>query len=503
MERRRNRVGALLALIGGAVGLGNFLRFPFQAAKWGGGAFLIPYAVALIVVGLPLVWMEIALGRQGSHAGQSAPRILSSLSGRMGWFIGLLGVYVSMGVGAYYAYLTGWTLGYAYHGAIGSFDAQDLGFCVAFHKRFLEGESYLFLGITWLLLAGVLHRGLHSGVERISLWGMPILFALAIVIAGGVVFLGDTGRCSSCDSWVGIRYLYMPRWDALTKPAVWLAATGQVFFSVGVGFAMYPVYAASWEGGDVLQRGALTVAANTVAEVVLGGLIGIPLVTAFMGIEAVSARAGFGMGFEVMPYVLTQWGGRALVVAWYVLLFLAAFTSLLAMGWVALTWLVDTVGGAHTRWVWPLILGMALLGMPPAFGYGQGALDLYDQWVGSIFLVLAALGYWWIFHRVNGWEVLERESRWRLGAFWRVSMRWGTPLFLGSLLVGSFFQPVEGDWVAAFRELLDSGKWPWSADALPVWIGRSLSKGMWAQLGFLFLLLSGGGLVLLRRSERT
>lgn len=497
-------MGALLALIGGAVGLGNFLRFPFQAAKWGGGAFLVPYAVALVVVGLPLVWMEMALGRKGAQSGaQSAPGLLASVQGgRAGWFVGLLGVYVSLVVGAYYAYLMGWTLGYAYWGAIGKFTRQRLEGVVAQHEVFLDGPAWIFWGLSWGVFGMILRLGLRSGVEKASLYGLPALFLLAIGLALGTLLLGHTGRCPTCSAWEGLRYLYMPRWDALTQPAVWLAATGQVFFSVGVGFAMYPVYAAFAQRIDITREGFLTVIANTLTEVGLGGLIVIPLVAAFLGVEAVAARAGFGMGFEVMPYVLMEWGGRLLVVAWYLLLFVAALTSLLAMGWVGVTWLSETLGGPPQKWAWPLTGGLALLSVPAVAGYKAGTLDLYDSWGGTLFLVLAALGHWWLFLRRGGWGVLTQESSWRLWNGWRFLMQWGTPVFLGALLVGSFFQPQKGDWVAAFHLLFSGQGWPWAPEALPLWLYNTLQQP-WNQIGLAALLATAAALLFLRRRDRT
>lgn len=499
MERWGSRLGALLALVGGAVGLGNFLRFPFQAAKWGGGAFLVPYVVALLWVGLPLVWMEVAMGRAGSRAcAQSAPRLLEVLIGRRGWFIGLVAVYVSVGVAAYYAYLTGWTVGYAWHGLMGDFPAGAVEQGAAFHSRFLAGEAVFWWEGVLVLMGLVLSAGLQRGLEKVSLYGMPLLFLLAGGIAMGVFLVGETGRCASCSVWAGLRYLYLPRWEALLQPAVWLAATGQVFFTIGVGFGMYLVYSAAWSGNDPIRDSVLTVSANTFAEVGLGGVIVIPLVAAFLGVEAVQARAGFGMGFEVMPYVLMAWGGRLLVVAWYLLLFLAAFTSLIAMGWVGVTWLSEAVGGTPQRWAWPLTLAIAVLGVPVAFGPNSSAMDLYDQWVGSLFLVIAALGQWWVFQRVRPWAVVEAESRWRLGRIWRFIMQVGTPAFLVLLLVGSFFQPERGDWVGACGQLLAGEGWPWAAEALPVSLVHHL-RDPWSLAGFLLLILTAGALVLLRR----
>jgi hypothetical protein len=125
-------------------------------------------------------------------------------------------------------------------------------------------------------------------------------------------------------------------------------------------------------------------------------------------------------------------------------------------------------------------------------------MDLYDQWMGSLFLVVAALGQWWVFQRVRPWAVVEAESRWRLGRVWRFIMQVGTPVFLIFLLVGSFFQPEKGDWVGACRQLLAGEGWPWAPEALPVSLAHHL-RDPWGLAGFLLLILTAGGLVLLRK----
>ncbi len=502
MERWATRIGALLALIGGAVGLGNFLRFPFQAAKWGGGAFLVPYMVALVLVALPLVWMEMAIGRAVQHTA-SLPHALQTLAPRTGHTVGLLSLYVSLGIASYYAYLTGWTLGYSIHAVTGTFSGRSLAETVAFHAHFVQRESWVFYLLVWVILGWVLRKGLQKGLETLSLYGTPLLFLLAVGIAVGTLFVGETGRCETCSVGAGLAYLYKPRWQELAQPAVWLAATAQVFFSVGVGFGMYPVYAAHAHRLNAYREGFLTVLANTLAEVGLGGLIVIPLTTAFLGLETMRARASFGLGFEVMPYVLQAWGGRLLVLAWYALLFLAAFTSLIAMAWVGLMWLAEQFGGPPRRWAWPLVGALAFLGLPAVAGVSVGTLDLYDYWMSNLFLLLSAAGFWYVFRLRPLWALLEEESHFRMPG-WLKRVLIGTPaVFLGALLIGSFFQPASADWIGAFRSLLYTGRWPFSPDALPVWLGDKLLASPLNLLGFLMLVGYGVTLLLLSRRART
>ena len=501
MERWGSRIGALLALIGGAVGLGNFLRFPFQAAKHGGGAFLVPYLIAVVVLAFPLVWIEMVLGRPGEGKAHSITRLLSSWGGAIGRLIGSWGVYVSLIVGSYYALLTGWTLGYTTEALLGGLSHLNPEAAQAHWKGFQLQAPYWAL-LVLFLMGLTMAFPIQKGLEKLSLYGMPLLFVLGMGIAIGALFLGKAGPCETCDSRVGIAYLYTPRWDALTNPSVWLAAAGQVFFSVGVGFAMYPVYASYYASPTGVRRaGSQTVIANTLAEVGLGGLIVVPVTTAFLGLETVRAKAGFGMGFAVMPVALDRWGGRGLIAAWYFLLFLAAFSSLIAMGVVVRAYLAESLGWSVPKASWASVVLMGGIGVPAYWGE-ERVLNLYDLWAGTVFLIAVGVGEWWLFHRADkkGWEALSAADQKPFSPFWRVVIRFVTPLMLGFILVGSFFTPAEGDWWKAFQQLFREGRWPWSESALPLALWECLQSG-WAVAGGILLLLVLGMLLTLAWRE--
>ena len=501
MERWGSRIGALLALIGGAVGLGNFLRFPFQAAKNGGGAFLVPYLIAVVVLAFPLVWIEMVLGRPGEGKTHSITRLFGLWGGTIGRLIGSWGVYVSLVVGSYYALLTGWTLGYTTEALLGMLSHLTPETAQEYWKNFQLQAPYWTL-LVLFLMGLTMTFPIQKGLERLSLYGMPLLFVLGAGIAIGALFLGKAGPCETCDSRVGIAYLYTPRWEALVNPSVWLAAAGQVFFSVGVGFAMYPVYASYYaSAAGIRKAGSQTVIANTLVEVGVGGLIVVPVTTAFLGLETVRAKAGFGMGFEVMPVALDQWGGRGLIAAWYFLLFLAAFSSLIAMGVVVRAYLAERLGWSVPKASWASVLLMGGIGVPVYWG-DERVLNLYDLWAGTVFLIAVAVGEWWLFRRAGkeGWEALRAAGQKPLSPFWLVVIQVVTPLILGFILVGSFFTPAEGDWGRAFAQLFTEGRWPWSKSALPLAIWECLQSA-WGAAGGIVLLLVLGMLLTLARRE--
>ena len=122
-ERWGSRVGLVLAMAGSAVGLGNFLRFPAQASQHGGGAFIIPYLVSFLFMGIPLLWVEWAIGRRGGQFGHhSAPGMFDSM-GKQPWlkYLGVFGIFTNLGIAAYYCYIESWTLSYVWHSLIGTF----------------------------------------------------------------------------------------------------------------------------------------------------------------------------------------------------------------------------------------------------------------------------------------------------------------------------------------------------------------------------------------------
>ncbi len=126
-EKWGTRVGLVLAMAGNAVGLGNFLRFPAQAAQNGGGAFIIPYLIAFLLMGVPLVWVEWAIGRHGGAFGHhSTPGMFDRL-GKQKWlkYVGVFGLFTNLTIAAYYCYIESWTLAYVYHSIVGTFRGTD------------------------------------------------------------------------------------------------------------------------------------------------------------------------------------------------------------------------------------------------------------------------------------------------------------------------------------------------------------------------------------------
>ncbi|HLV01138.1 MAG TPA: sodium-dependent transporter, partial [Acidobacteriota bacterium] len=203
VERWDTRIGLVLAMAGNAVGLGNFLRFPAQAAQNGGGAFLIPYLICFILMGIPLLWVEWAIGRHGGKHGHHSPPGMFDVLGNHRWlkYIGVCGLFTNLTIAAYYTYVESWTLAYMWHSLLGSFGSiapeqffQDYTGSSQGGLLSFSSQAVFFFLLTLLLNVWILSRGLARGIELAAKIGLPllILFAVILVIRGLTLKVGDS-----------------------------------------------------------------------------------------------------------------------------------------------------------------------------------------------------------------------------------------------------------------------------------------------------------------------
>jgi SNF family Na+-dependent transporter len=258
-ERWGSRIGVILAVAGSAVGLGNFLRFPGLAAQDGGGAFMIPYFVALVVLGIPLGWAEWTMGRYGGLRGfNSAPGIFSVIwSHPAAKYLGGIALVVPLVICMYYVVIEAWCLGYAWFYLTGSLhELPNSDAYEQFFDRFIglaeDGSVYhfsespllVFLAITFVANFVVIYRGLSSGIEDFCKWAMPIMAVCALCVLVRVLTLGTPDPAKPDQNLInGLGFMWNPSWRALASPKTWLAAAGQIFFTLGVGFGIIINYA--------------------------------------------------------------------------------------------------------------------------------------------------------------------------------------------------------------------------------------------------------------------
>lgn len=487
-----SRVGLILAMAGNAVGLGNFLRFPVQAINNGGGAFIIPYLICFVLLGLPLLWMEWSMGRfGGTRNNHSTPFILDSMTHASFWkYFGVFGIFTNVAVAAYYCYIESWTMSYVYHSLIQTFSGMDQGQVASFFGNYVDVgsslsgipyESVVFYIICLLLNTWILSKGLSGGVEKAAKIGMPLLILFGVFLAVRGLTLGDSQApegCSDCDAFLGLNFLWQPQFNSLADPKVWLAAAGQIFFTLSLGMGTVHCYASYVKQKDDIALNAMSAGwMNEFVEVVLGASIVIPIAVGYLGLDWVQNNAGFAMAFQTMPYLFGKWGlilGTLAGVSWFGLLFFAGITSSLAMGTPWMGFMENEFNWGRKKSAWSFGLIVLVMGLPTVIFFENGVFDEYDYWAGTVSLVVFALAesiiFAWIYGVDEGWRELHRGADIKIPGIFKPIMLYVTPLLLFFVFTGALLTPVNNDWKTAL-----AGNWELDESSI---IGKITHKGV-------------------------
>ena len=458
-------------MAGNAVGMANFLRFPVQAVQNGGGAFIIPYIACFLLIGIPLLWIEWAMGRFGGKFGHhSTPFIMDTMHKNRLWkYIGVFGIWTNIAVAAYYCYLESWTLSYMMHSLGGSFEGLSRSGVSDFFDEYVNlgvstmgipYEPIVFFVLCLFLNTYILSKGLEKGVERVAKIGIPLLIIFGIFLAyqGVTIKAGENGALY--DSTVGLNFLWTPDYDELWSPSVWLAAAGQVFFTLSIGMGTVHCYASYVRAKDDIALSAMSAGwMNEFVEVVLGSFILIPISIAYLGIDQVVELVqlgGLGLGFKTLPFLFMQWGeviGAVSSFMFFSLLFFAGITSSLAMGTPWIGFLKDEFDWKHKPAAWSFGLIVLALGMPTVLFFKYGVFDEYDYWAGTVSLVVFALLesvlFAWVFGMKKGWREITLNAEIRVPGIYKYIIKFVTPLLLLWVFIGSLITPKGGDWGAA------------------------------------------------------
>lgn len=463
-----SRVGLVLAMAGNAVGLGNFLRFPMQAVQNGGGAFIIPYLVSFLLLGIPLLLVEWSTGRFGGQYGHhTTPFTFLKMGKKHLWmYIGVFGIFSNIAIASYYTYIESWTLSYIFHSAFGSFLGLSQHQVSEFFSNYLDisttttgipYEAVVFFVLCLALNVWILSRGLSRGVEMASKIGMPllILFGIFLAIRGVTLKAGHDGALF--DGTLGLNFLWTPQYGSLTNPKVWLAAAGQIFFTLSLGQGSVQCYAAYLKKKDDIALNAMSAGwMNEFVEVVLGSAILIPIAIGYFGIDKVvelTNLGGLGLGFRVMPFLFSQWGTVLAIlagVAFFGLLFFAGITSSLAMGTPILSFFMDEFSWKRRNAALAFGVAVLVIGLPTVLFFHEGVFDEYDYWAGTVSLVLFAMLeiilFSWVFGVDKGWKEITRGADIRIPVVFKFILKWVTPFMLIAVFVGSLIRPAGDKW---------------------------------------------------------
>ncbi len=452
-EHWGSRIGIILAVAGSAIGLGNFLRFPAVACRNGGGAFMIPYFISFLLLGIPLCWMEWSMGRYGGrYSHGSLPGILDAVV-RKPWakYLGVLGLFVPAVIFLYYTYIESWCLAFSVFSLAGTYRnvAEPLAM-----KTFLQGfqgltdgsslgPAYGFFLITFAVNMMVVYRGLTRGIEFLCKIAIPVL------LVGGVLLVI---RIWTMDSPVpdmpdrtlnqALGFMWNPDFGALRNPTVWIEAAGQIFFTLSVGLGAIMTYASYLrEQDDVVLSSTTACGMNEMVEVVIGGSLVIPAAYLFFGLEQTRAMAqsSFDLGFVTMPCIFNgiPWGD-VFGFYWFFLLFLAGITSSISLMQPLVSFLEDEFGWTRHRAVTVIGIFAFVCSHACIFGLSMGVLDEFDFWGATLAIVICAMIEVLVFIRymgvARGWEELHRGGDIRLPG-WLKGVFYVTPVYLGAILL--------------------------------------------------------------------
>jgi neurotransmitter:Na+ symporter, NSS family len=494
-EQWASKIGLILAVAGNAVGLGNFLRFPVQAAQNGGGAFMIPYFIFFILLGIPLMWIEWGIGRHGGrYKHGSAPGMFDVIwKNKLAKYFGALGLFISLVILIYYTYIESWTLGYSIF-SVGKLYFDETSFQAM--KNFLytyQGRmagphfsniipAYLLMLLTFALNFWILYKGISQGIEKLAKIAMPLLFAFAAVLAIRVMTLGTPDPSLPQNSIAnGFGFIWNPDFSKLGDPKIWLAAAGQIFFTLSVGMGTIHAYASYLKPtDDIALSGLSTAATNEFAEVVLGGSIAIPVAVAFFGIHTteVFARGGaFDLGFVSMPLIFQKIPFGALFgFLWFLLLFFAGITSSVAMGQPVIAFLEDEFHLSRKKAVAVLAVIVLIAVQFVIFFLKFGFLNEMDYWAGTFGLVVFALVetvlFMWVFGADKAWAEMNAGGDFKIPRVFYYIMKYITPALLFIVMI-----------------------WWFISDAVPILVLKNVSSTdvpyIWASRALMVLLFLG------------
>lgn len=482
-----SRLGLILAMAGSAVGLANFLRFPIQAVENGGGAFLIPYLVCFVVMGIPLLWVEWSVGRLGGKSGHhSTPFMFDKMTKGWLWkFTGVFGIFTNMVVIAYYSYIESWSLGYIIQTVMGTFNGlgqTGVAHYFSEYTNFLSGSfggsafSLVIFLLTLFINVYILSKGI-SGIEKVARIGMPLLLLFGALLAVKGLTLGTSGASAAvpdANAWEGLNFLWEVKFDSLLDPKVWLAAAGQIFFTLGLGWGFIQAYASYVDAKDDIALNAMASGfTNEFVEIVIGSLILIPLASGYLGLDWVKENASFGMAFQTMPYLFDQLGsilGPIAGVLWFGLLFFAGITSSLAMGTPWMGFFESKFDWTRSKSAWSLGLVALLLGLPAVIFYEYGVLDEFDFWVGTVSLVVLAMIetiiFSWVFGLEKGWKEITEGAEIKVPTIFKFLLKYITPTLIIIVFLSAVFTPENNDWLGYIGGLFQGEGWEFDSSSI-------------------------------------
>ncbi len=415
---------------------------------------MIPYFFFLLIMGIPLMWLEWTIGRMGGKYGHgTTPGIFSLLwKHPLSRYLGVLGLVIPLILAMYYLYVCSWTLAFALFSLKGSYyglnDLKSMASFLHSYQGIGNGyftsilPAYLFFLVTLATNFLIMYRGLAKGIERLSKLAMPALFLIAILLMVRALTLGTPDPTHpERNALNGLGFLWNPHFSELRNASTWLAAAGQIFFTLSLGLGTIQCYASYLrENDDVVLSGLTVTSLNETAEVIFGGSIAIPAAVAFFGINAISKGGAFDLAFLSTPLVLAHIPlGRLWGFLWFLLLFFAGLTSSVSIIQPFVSFLIDEL---KVPWKRAVIITAFIVFIPAhliVFWLKYGFLDELDFWIGTVSLPLLGtievILFAWVYGIDKGFEEMHKGALLKVPSFFKSILKYVTPACLIGLFI--------------------------------------------------------------------
>lgn len=392
MHKKRDsfgsRFGAIAALAGSAVGLGNVWKFPYEAGSNGGGAFLLIYIFFTLFIGFPVMLSEFALGRKGQRNAFGTFKILAP--GTKWYYFGMLSIVAAAFILSFYGTVSGWTLEYVWLAVSNSFEGQSADAITTTFNRFI---SHPYKAVIWqlgfmFLTGAIILAGVKKGIERYTKMMMPVL--LIIVILLGI------RACTLEGASEGLKFMFYPDFDALTAHGI-LSALGQAFFSLSIGMGVLLTYASYIPKSENLTHISLQVIGTDTLVAILSGIAILPAVFAF----GINPQSGPSLVFLTLPKVFQSMPlGYIWAVLFFILLTFAALTSAISLLEVSVAYLVEEKKVSRLNATLITTLSISFIGIfsTLSFGplkdfriFGLSVFDTFDFITSNLLLPLGGI----------------------------------------------------------------------------------------------------------------
>lgn len=435
------KMGYVLAVAGSAVGLGNIWRFPYLAAKYGGGIFLLTYLVLAITFGFTLIMTETALGRK---TGKSPIGAFKELGAKKMMFGGWINAIIPMLIVPYYCVIGGWVLKYFFSFAGSSAaNLQDDTYFTNFVSE--TGEPIFWLIVFAVAVFVIIIIGIEKGIERLSKILMPLLVIMAIGIA-----IYSVTRPGAME---GVKYYMIPDFSRFSINTV-VAAMGQMFYSLSIGMGILYTYGSYMKKDIDMESSIRQVEVVDSMIAFLAGLMIIPAVFAFSGGNPETLQAGPSLMFITMPKVfLSMPMGRIIGMVFFLLVFSAAITSAVSLMECGVATFGELKGWSRKKSSVVMLGITLLLGIPCSLGFGVWSfikpiggsiLDFFDFITNSIMMPIAAICTMILVVKVCGFKIvideIESSSKFKRKKIYLFMAKYLVLVFLGVILVSSILQ---------------------------------------------------------------